>query len=418
MYSFKIFKIITVWSGLFIAAGCSSIDSKPFEKFSVSLTELDKGATASLNISIPLTESRFRNELVSDLRAGRSEAYQLITVQVDAFDPFYISPGPLFIEAERFKAGIQKSNQVWIDYASLLVMLSSEKLSDPADFEKMSTDLNNHSMNAIRAFKTDPSEVSAKNAAIFSTIAVTAAKEFIDNKKKETLTKVLVDNQTAIDSFAEQMKSATIIMAQYSTQEHTELQQVESRNLLTLLVGTDEVKIQKSVSKLIEIKQRHAQQMLSLNTLYIAYSKIPEAHKALSNSLSESDTSLAAINSLFEKGVAMHTSYESKLTQNKAELIQAKSDAADALASAAELKYQQAVLVSSQAQLDYTRAIADSSNSPNDQGKKDLASNLKEQAGKLKEDADKLKEQAEALRIAANSVQDSANIIKNTITGK
>ena len=421
MYSFKNLKIITICTGLAIVTGCSSIDSKPFEKFSESLTELDKGATASLNVTIPMTESRFRNQLVSNLRAGKSDVHKLLTVQIDPStnkDPFYISPGPLFIETERFKQGIDKSNQVWVDYAKLLVMLSSEELSNPNDFEAMSTDLNAHSMNAIRALNDDPSKVSAKNSAIFSTIAITAAKAFIDDKQKDTLAKAITGNQTAIERYADQMKSSIITIAQYSTQEFTEVQQVESRKLLTLIKGKDAAKTQKSVSKLIDNKQQHAQQMRSLNALYIAYSKIPEAHKSLSNSLSNGETSLVAINSLLEKGVAMHTSYKTKLAHNKAELIQAKADAADAVASAGELKYQQAVLVYSLAQLDYTEALTESSNSPNDQGKKDHANKLKEQAEKLKVEANKLGEQAGALRIAATSVQDSANNIKNTITGK
>ena len=353
-------KYLPVVAALFFMVGCASIDPKPFEKFIESLVEIDKGATSSLDVTIPMAESRYRKELVNEIIQGKDGLLEEISVIQKATDPFYISDPPVFLVAQQFKLGISKTNMVWLDYSKLLVQLSSKELVDENEFIQMSTDLNDHALDAIQAFNNDPSNTSAENVVLFSEVAIGLAREFIKTKTKTKLTDSIMENQSNIESYVALMQNAIVSMAQSSTQEHSEKQQELKRGLIGLVLnnsdGKKDAKIQKAVGDIVEVKRTHSSQMALLQALHVAYGRIPEAHKALANRLKKSDASIAAISALLEKGVQMHASYEAKAKVNKAELVQAKAEAASSEATAVEFKYQLAELKASQAQFDYTLA--------------------------------------------------------------
>ena len=400
--------------------GCASIDPKPFEKFNASLVEIDKGAMSSLDVTIPMAESRFRKELVNEIMQGKNNLLsQLSIIQKDT-DPFYVSDPPVFLLAQRFKQGISQTNMVWLDYSKLLVQLSSKELVDENEFAQMSTDLNAHALDAIQAFNDDHSDASAENAALFSEVAVGLAREFIKTKTKEKLTESIMENQRSIESYVALMQSAIVSMAQNSAQEHSEQQQDLQREFISLVLnnadGKKDAKIQKALSDLIEVKRTHSAQMASLQALHVAYGRIPEAHKALAERLKKTDASIAAISALLEKGVQMHATYEAKAKLNKVELVQAKADAASSQATVVEFKYQQAELKASQAQFDYTLAQNALNADPDSEEKKKEVKDKKAVADELRLEADKLKESAVALRAAATAIQESANEVKSSIT--
>ncbi len=107
-----------------LLAGCTTIDTKPFEQFNSSLTELNKGATSSLDVTIPLAEGRYRKEVESELKQGNDELLQELYILAKAENPFFISKPPVFLKAKKFKLGISKANLVWLEYSNLLLRLS------------------------------------------------------------------------------------------------------------------------------------------------------------------------------------------------------------------------------------------------------------------------------------------------------
>ena len=413
-------KYLPVVAALFFMVGCASIDPKPFEKFNASLVELDKGATSSLDVTIPMAESRYRKELVNEIMQGKNDLLKDISVIQKETDPFYVSRPPVFLLAQRFKLGISKTNMVWLDYSKLLVQLSSKELVDENEFVQISTKLNENALDAIQSLNDDSSNASAENAALFSEVAVGLAREFIKTKTKKKLTESITENQRSIESYVALMQSAIVSMAQSSTQEHSEKQQELIRELTSLVLnnadGKKDAKIQKAISDMVEVKRTHSAQMASLQALHAAYGRIPEAHKALAKRLKKSDASIAAISALLEKGVQMHASYEAKAKVNKAELVQAKADAASSEATTVEFKYQQAELKASQAQFDYTLAQNALNADPDNAAKKKDVKDKKTIADELRLEADKLKESAVALRAAATAIQESANEVKSSIT--
>jgi len=416
----NITKKTTFILALISIAACTSIDSTPFQKFNASLVELDKGATSTLDITIPMSESRYRKELESDVSQGNDELLNQLAVVTKADDPFYISQPPVFLKAKKFKLGISKTNLVWLEYSELLLKLSSNELVDEKEFAKLSTELNANAFDAIQSFNDDPSEVSAENTALFSTLAIDGAQEYIKKQQKDKLIKAVKENQASIENYVSHMQAAIVTMAQSSTQEHSEKQQDFNRELILLIAGNtngkNKAKIQKVMTDMIEVKTVHSEQMASLHALHTAYGKIPAAHKALETNLDETDTSLAGITGLLEKSVQLHASYQTTAKVNKAELVQAKADAANGEATAAEFRYQQAELKASQAQFEYVLAQNESNEEPDNNEKKKDAEAKKKIADDLRVEADLLKESATALRASATGVQESANEVKNSIS--
>jgi hypothetical protein len=402
-----------------LLVSCTTIDTKPFEQFNSSLTELNKGAISSLDVTIPLAEGRYRKEVESELKQGNDDLLQELYIVGDADNPFFISKPPVFLKAKKFKLGVSKTNLVWLEYSNLLLQLSSKELVDDEKFSKLSEKLNNNAFDAVQSLKDQPSDTSAKNTALFSELAIGLAKEYIRTKQKEKLMESLTKNQVSIDAYAENIKSAIVTMAQSSTQEHSEKQQNLTRDLIGLVgsneKGKNDVKIQKNIGDMIDIKTTHSNQMESLQALYAAYGKIPAAHEALATRLSKSDSSIAAINDLLEKGIQLHSSYEAKAKVNKAELVQAKADAASSEATTAEISYQQAKLKYAQAQFEYTLSQNSLNSDPDNGIKKKDAEDKKKLANELKLEADTLKDSSEALRAAATAIQESSNEVKNSI---
>ncbi len=411
---------LSVIAALFLLAGCVSIDPVPFEKFNASLVELNKGVTASVDVTIPMMKNRYRKMLVSELEEGNHGLLNEILIIANKTDPFYVSPTPVFMAAQQFKIGIYKINMVWLDYSNLLVQLSSQELVNVEEFEQMSTKLNQNALNAIRSVMKDTGDKTAEGVALFSEVAVGFAKEFINKKQKDKLIRFITENQNKIESYVAHMQSAVVSMAQISTQEHSEKQHEFISELINLVNNNSNQKenpnILKIIDDIIEIKRTHSMQMGSLQALHSAYGRIPGAHKALAENLKKSDASLGAISALLEKGVQMYASYEATAKFNKAELVQAKADAASNAAKVAELKYQHAELKASRAQFDYVLAQNALNADPDNEAKKKDVESKKAIADAIRLEADKLKESAVALRAAATAIRESAYEVKYSIT--
>ncbi|UVL22764.1 hypothetical protein [Pseudomonas donghuensis] len=398
-------------------SGCTPIDTKPFEQFNSSLTELNKGATSSLDVSIPLAEGRYRSEVETELKQGETMLLQELFILAGDKDPFAISKPPTFIRAKSFKLGISKANLAWLEYSSLLLQLSSKDLVSEEKFSKLSDDLNGNAFDAVQSFNNEAGNRSAENTALFSELAIATTKEYLRTKQKNKLLEAITQNQASINFYVGHMQSAIVTMAQLSTQEHSTKQHSLATDLVSSVksnkIGQNDPQIHKIIGEMIDLKTTHSDQMESLYGLHAAYGKIPDAHEALATRLADPNSSLAAINDLLEAGIQLYSSYESKAKINKAELIQAKADAANSEATAAEISYQQAKLKYTQAQFEYILARNASDADPNNDNNKNIAEEKKKTAEELKIQSDALRESSESLRAAATAVQESAGEVKN-----
>lgn len=407
-----------------LLVGCASIDTKPFEQFNSSLIELNEGAASSLNAIIPSSEERYIKEVESKLKQGSTDLlYQLLIEAIDDnSDPFFVSEHPDFLRANKIKSGVLKANLAWVDYSRLLLELSSNKFVDDdgsKKFTNLATELNVNAFDAVQSFKDKPSDTSAKNTALLSNSFITAAENYINKKQKQELIEALTNTQDSISAYVKDTQEAIKLLAKKSTDERVKKQENLSRDVVSLVTsnenGKNDVKIQKTLRDMIAIKTAHSNQIGSLQALHTAYGRIPAAHEALATRLSKSDSSIAAINDLLEKGVQLHSSYEATAKVNKVELVQDKAKDASSTATRAENIYQNAQIKYMEAKIEHILAqIALENDSSNDTKKKE-AEDKKKIADELKLEADTLKESAEALRAAATAIQESANEVKNSI---
>lgn len=405
-----------------LLAGCASIDTKPFEQFNSSLIELNKGATSSLDAIIPLSEERYIKEVESELKQGSNNLLKQLYINPndDNSNPFLVSDPPDFLRANKYKLGVSKANLAWVDYSKLLLELSSNKfVDDGKKFKALATELDVNALDAVQSFKDKPSDTTAKNTALFSNSFITGAEEYIKTKQKQKLIEALSNNQDHIGAYVKHIQKAISELAENSNQEHEKKQENLGRNVISLVTsnenGKNDAKIQKTLRDMIAIKTAHLNQIGSLQALHIAYGRIPAAHEALGTRLSKSDSSIAAINDLLEKGIQLHSSYEATAKVNKAELVQARADAASSKATTAETIYQHAQLKHTEAQFEYTEAQNVLKTDPSNDTKKKDAEDKKKIADELELEADTLKESSEALRAAATAIKESANEVKKSI---
>lgn len=411
-----------------LLAGCASIDTKPFEQFNSSLIELNKGATSSLNaISlnaiIPSSEERYIKEVESELKQGSDELLSQLDIVIDKKNPFLVSDPPDFLGGNKIKSGVLKANLAWVDYSRLLLELASNKFVDDdgsKKFTKLATELNVNAFDAVQSFKDKPSDTSAKNTALLSNSFITAAENYINKKQKQELIEALANTQDNISAYAKDTQEAIRWLAGNINQEHGKKQENLSRDVVSLVNGNEngknDAKIQKTLRDMIAIKTAHSNQIGSLQALHTAYGRIPAAHEALATRLSKSDSSIAAINDLLEKGVQLHSSYEATAKDNKVELVQDKAENASSTATRVENIYQNARIKYMEAKIEHILAQEALKTDPSNDTKKKDAEDKKKIADELKLEADTLKESAEALRAAATAIQESANEVKDSIT--
>ncbi|WP_440455211.1 hypothetical protein [Psychrobacter sp. ASPA161_9] len=403
-----------------LLAGCASIDTNPFQQFNSSLIELNKGATSSLDVTIPLSEERYIKEIESELKQGNDNLFNQLLIETDDSKPFLVSESPTFLTMKKFKLGVSKVNLAWVEYSNLLLELSSNELVDDEKFLKLATDLNANARDAVQSLKYKPNDTTAKYTGLFSTSFITGAEEYINTKQKEKLIESLTKNQDYIGAYVKDIQEAIHAMAQSNNEEFAIKQESLGRDLLSLVKsnenGNNDVKIRRTLGEMIDIKTAHLNQVESLQALYIAYGRIPAAHAALATRLSKSDSSIAAINDLLEKGIQLHSSYEATAKVNKVELVKVKADAANSKATTAEIIYQQGKLKYAQAQFEYTLAKNALNTDPSNNTKKKDAEYKKKIADELKLEVDTLKESSEALRVAATAIEESASeVIKSII---
>jgi hypothetical protein len=396
--------------------GCSSIPVEPFEKFSNSIKALEQGSNKALVEIIPMSEVRFKRDLISDIEEKRLESISKLIIDIDAEDPFKVPTVPLFLKAEQFKISVSRVNQVWVAYSNLLLQLASPDLISEEEFKQMSTDLNANALSAIGAIKSSSDDGDAKNAALFSEIGMSLAKNYLENKRESELAQILRENQVNVDEFVSAMHSAIITMMQFSAQEFTSKQASLSRTLISDISSNtgnkNDNKIDKAIDSLIDLNRDYLNQVSTLQSLTNAYSKISTAHASLSTIVDSSNLSLKSISELMEAGSKMHTSYEQKLAVNKASMVQAQADTAAAEANLLELKSQEAVLAASTAKFEYTKSLVAVKNNPGDNGLKAASDALKIKAEELQLKANDLVAQALEIRTAANTVIEKAKALK------
>jgi hypothetical protein len=285
-------------------AGCASISPAPFTAFTTSVQQLREGADASLSV----VHERTRDRYIAEAAEGDVTKVQALLLTQPPGDPFGWSSAnpPLFLKAARFREGVYRLNSVLVSYAGLLGQLASPELVSSEKFEQLAKDLNGNLRNAVQALGV--SSPPNKEIAIFSTLATTAFRLYLQNKQRTSLLEALNSNQSAVQNAAELGASAVRLTAAALRHEYD----LGSANLANLVAKPNVSSSQKqaAVRDLVELDENFMKEMAVLRILHQSYGVVPAAHLELARGVADPKLGLPTVIELLENGRNLLRLYE------------------------------------------------------------------------------------------------------------
>lgn len=387
---------------LVVLTACKTIDPAPFVAFSTSVQTLQSSMSTSLTTTLAPMEQRYVSEVTTasaeeflasasplKLSVAKSEAEQgngdAFSWSPSAGSAEPAQPLPLFLQAERFRMGMDALNASLVKYAQLLVQLTSSDLITKEQFSQLSADLNTNTVSALTAItggSPDPGAV-----ALFSTVAGEAARQFIESRRRDDLLAALTANQPVIDGLGAQGQKAARYLAYARSNDY----QDDAQSLLRGALAADGEDARRAqVEALISLDRAHMDAMETLRAVSDAYGAVPAAHRDLLGGVKSGEVTLSSIEALYVDAKRLDGLYSNSRVANQARADQATADAlqarAAALVSEAEAARKKAKKV---------RAAAQSEADPQAKAR------LSEQATKLEGRAKKLEAAAEVANQAA-----------------
>ena len=213
---------------------------------------------------------------------------------------------PLFLKAARFREGVYRLNSVLVGYAGLLGQLASPELVSSEKFEQLAKDLNGNMRNAVQALGV--SSPSNKEIAIFSTLATTAFRVYLQNKQRTSLLEALNSNQPAIQNTAELGASAVRLTAAALRHEY-DLSSAKLANLVAKPTVSNSQK-QTAITDLVEIDEKFIKEMSMLRILHQSYVAVPAAHLELATGVADPKLGLPMVIELLENGRELFRLYQ------------------------------------------------------------------------------------------------------------
>jgi hypothetical protein len=285
-------------------AGCASISPAPFTAFTTSIQQLRDGADASLSV----VHERTRDRYIAEAADGDVAKVQALLLTQPPGDPFGWASAnpPLFLKAARFKEGVYRLNSVLVGYAGLLVQLASPELVSSENFEQLAKDLNGNLRNAVQALGV--SSPSNKEIAIFSTLATTAFRVYLQNKQRTSLLEALNSNQPAIQNTAELVASAVRLTAAAVRHEY-DLSSAKLANLVATPTVSNSQR-QTAIRDLVEVDETFIKEISMLRILHQSYVALPAAHLELATGVADPKLGLPMVIELLENGRELFRLYQ------------------------------------------------------------------------------------------------------------
>ena len=301
------YRLISLILCLCFMMGCvTSVKREPFKKFLESTESLKIGTANSIDLLIPQTISRYKKELLEELKSKQSdELYSSARLKLVDDSPFIFEEVPRYMTFDQFKVGLQSMTATLYSYSSLLLGFANKEIQNDEEFKKLAEELNANSFETLRTLNKLVDNNSANNIGILSSIAATAFNKYLQNKQKEILVDAIKQNQLSIETYIEKIKQAISIIAVASNQEYLDT----SKEYMARMLEPN--KSSNAIDALIKINREHFAQIQSLKLLNEAIGKIPDAHKELINAANNPNQSLVHIIELSNRGNQLKAMLES-----------------------------------------------------------------------------------------------------------
>jgi hypothetical protein len=302
--------LISFILSLMLAFGCSTVNPQPFSRFSDSVQELRKGADAALQFNDEENRAWFLEKSARDIGDPTlgADAIKGLAIKGEEFS-WHMEPTPLFMASKRFRKGVYRLNTVLINYSELLRSISASELVDVKEFETLAADLNANLKSAAKSMKMDLSEGVGKGIAIFSVAASTAARLAVESKRKHKLIEALKKNQEQIGILSAKLQGAALIAAENLWDIYEDHKRILFKQLFDVK-DKPESQRKKMVEEFLAWNEDFVHRLNVLESIHDAYGALPNAHRELAEALEKPDTSLEAINELFEHGKHLYDLYK------------------------------------------------------------------------------------------------------------
>lgn len=204
-----------------IGPACATVNPEPFAQFAKSVEQLRDGADKALEANVSAAHGRFLKTAVRSTGESKSGDLDKLTLKVGD-DPLRWEQQdvPLFLEAELFRQSVTDMNTVFLRYAQSLVQLTSPSVIPKEQFAALTEELNANARASYIAL--GGKEPDDGKFALFSTLGMEAAHQYLECQRTAELREALEQNQSAVNKFAEAGKNATLVAALHAKQEYTE----------------------------------------------------------------------------------------------------------------------------------------------------------------------------------------------------
>ena len=311
-YHKKNISLITVMSmsvfALLILTGCPRATPQPFIHCSDSAIELRKGADAALTVNDEANKERFIVQTAAaSLTPEGAGAINNLMLTTDPKDPFawHMEKPPLFMQSQKFRAGVYTLNTALVNYAELVKELSSPELVSTERFDTLTNDLN---ANLGLAAKSLGINDAGQDLALFSLTATEILKSYLENRKTDVLRKALKENSKNIQGISDRMQHAVRLVAANLNQNYSD----ESGKLIENIADPRSKDLKKKtelVKTQVELNQTYIHRLAVLQVLHESYAALPRVNSDMINLIENPKFDASTIKELFENGkhlLALH----------------------------------------------------------------------------------------------------------------
>jgi hypothetical protein len=278
---------------------------------------LRKGADAALTINDDANKERFIEQTAAaSLTPEGAEAVNNLLMTTDPKDPFawHMEKTPLFMQSQRFRAGIYTLNTALVNYAELIKELSSPESLSPERLDKLTIDLNANLGSAARSLGINDA---GHELALFSLAATELLKTYLEIRKTDALLKALKENSTTIQGVSNRMQQAVRLAASNLNQNYTD----ENGKLIENLADQDAKDLNKKtelVRTLVELNQIYVHRLSILQVLHESYAALPRVNSDMINLVENSKFNASTIKELFENGKHLLVLHDELIKTGKA----------------------------------------------------------------------------------------------------
>ena len=295
-----------------LLVSCAAPNQDAFNQYSTAV----KNAGDSLDNVLVQETSWSRDEYVDKVLKGNVtlEDTAFLDTKMGQFSVVFPNGGknqPTFYKLQDARVTLASLNQATGKYVNILATLASKELINPDTFATIAQDTDT-SLNSIAAnLKVQNADVAIH---VFSVGSAEVMRLLIEHRRRAALERILSNNQPAINAYCNSCVRLLRVLSQSVTNDYTvKAEGLEARFEALKAKNSDLTNSSEAkdiVSQHLELNSTYVALVQSLKSAKEVYTKLPEGHRELLQSVQKKATGFAAIQAIAEEGQRLKTIYD------------------------------------------------------------------------------------------------------------